>query len=374
MTLEDLLRDTFADLADEAPGPVPAAAGTAVTRLRRRRVTAAVTAAAAAAAVATGVVTGPAALRQDPRPAPTPAAGRPTPTPTPTRPAPPAERLPALPVATGLTLTDLARTGPHQLTAYWTSGGVAVRRPGAAGFRRLPWQQASVARDGRVAVLDTTDATPGRRLGIIEGDRVRWLPLGFPAVHPTWSPDGRTVLVTTISVDSTLGQRDGFALVDTSTWAVRRVTGLIGAGDFGLVGSALDWSPDGRAVVGPVDRWSYGDPEYGLRWFGLDGGTLRELPTAGVARSLGTQPTSPSGRRAAVLSRDRVAVVDTRTGRELFRTADPTLTVYGWRDEDHLVVDTGTGRLALLGLDGSSATYATVSGDFRGRADLTPVG
>jgi dipeptidyl aminopeptidase/acylaminoacyl peptidase len=276
-------------------------------------------------------------------------------------------------VDTSLRVTDLARTGPYQLTSYRTKRGVAVRRPGETVFRRLPWPEAAVSRAGRVAVLDTTDGTPGTRLGIVDGDRVRWFPLGVPALHPDWSPDGRRVLVTMVSVDSALGQRDGFALVDPDTGSVDRVAGLIGATAPALAGSGLDWDPDGASVRGVVDATTYGDdpPRFALGRWDLDGATLPAVPLPGPPGTAATQVVSPWDGSVAASTGAGVTVVRGTDGRVLARPSTTATAVYGWRDRTHLVVADG-GGLTLLGLDGATAPYAL--GYLPGRAALTRVG
>lgn len=370
MSLENLLREVLADVAAEvAPAPAPDRAAIAVAGVRRRR---RATALAAAVLVLAGALVVP-AVRPDPArlPAGTPAPGptsaapsRSAPAPNP-RSGPQPVPLPPLPVVVGLDLTAAARTGPYQLTSVRTAAGVAIRPPGAAVFRRLPWQQASVSPTGRIAVVDTTDATPGGRVGVIDDltGGVRWQSVGLPALHPVWSPDGRTVLVTTLTADGRTGQRDGAALLDTVTWTVRQIQLDDAYADSGLGGMALSWDPGGGALVGPADRETYGgEPEFGLRWWDLTGAVLRTVPLPGRPGSANSQVVSPSGARAAASTGQGVVVVDTRNGQVLARPPAAVSAVYGWRDESH-VVAAGAYGLVLLGLDGSTSPYATGTGD-----------
>lgn len=379
---EDLLREVLAETAAEAPAPAPDRAGRTWSAARRRRTTTLV--AAAAAVLVAGLVAVP-VMRRDPGPVPSgpsPTTDTSAPQPPPViQPPPPASPLPALPAATGLSLTQLARTGPSQLTSYVTAQGTAVRPPGAAGFVLLPWQQAAVSPTGRVAVVDTTDATPGGRLGIIDdlaAGRIRWVELPDAVLHPVWSPDGRTVLVTAYLRDEPgADSRSGWLAVDTTTWRISQQLPESDA-DQSLSpggGQFLDWDPSGRSVVGAVILPGYDPtPAYALRWWGLDGRELRTVRT-GPPVSYGSQPLSPSGRRvAADRSRSRIAVLDARSGAVLATPDVPVRAVYGWRDEDHLVVAAGTTEVLLLGLDGSTQPYATRTTPYFGRLDVTRAG
>jgi WD40 repeat protein len=284
-----------------------------------------------------------------------------------------------LPVTTGLRLTEAARTGPYQLTSYaLRGGGTAVRMPGTATFRTLPWTSVSVSPTGRVAVVDTTDATPGGRIGIIDSPAagtIRWTNAPAPVRNPAWSPDGRKVLVTEF------GEQDarlGFEILDTTTWMTQQ--GDFAQPDpsnFGTFGLHVGWHPSGDVVVGAVelpDDYS-GTPKFALRTWTVSGEERGTVPVPGALSASGSQLLSPSGRRAVVSTgRQDITIVDTRSGGNLTTLRLPGQTVYGWVDEGHLVVE-GSGGIVLLALDGTTRPYATRTGTTAlfGRADITHV-
>lgn len=313
-------------------------------------------------------------------PSPTRTASSPVDTPEPGSGPPPAEPLPAMPAVSGLRLTEAARTGAYQLTSYaLRGGGTAVRVPGSLTFRTLPWTSVSVSPIGRIAVVDTTDATPGSRVGIIESlaaGTIRWLAVGNRVRNPAWSPDGRKVVVTEF------GEQDvrlGFDVLDPGSWKIQQ-GGFAepDPADFGTFGSHVGSHPSGDVIVGAVelpDDFS-GTPEFALRTWTLSGEERGTVPTPGALSASGSQLLSPSGSRAAVRAGDRdITIVDTRSGRSQTTLRLPGQTVYGWVDEGHLVVERG-GAIELLALDGTTRPYATRTGDaaLPGRSDITHVG
>lgn len=380
--LENLLRDVLGDLAAEAPAPAPDRADRALnaSRARRRSAATVLVAAAAVILVVAGALVLPGALDRAAGPAP--AGGGSTGTPQPGAGPAPAEPLPALPVVTGLRLEPAATTGPYQLTSYaLRGGGTAVRPPGSAVFRKLPWTSVSVSPTGRIAVVDTTDATPGSRVGIIDSlaaGTIRWMDMGVPVLNPAWSPDGRQVVVTWLRDDSTVGaQRDGFEILDPTRWQIQQ-GGFAGddPSDFGVVGLRVGWGHGGGTIVGAVelpDDYS-GIPRFGLRSWEPDGTQLSTSATPGQVSMFGTELLSPSGTRVVVTSGRRgIAVADVKTGHVLATPSTTIGIVYGWVDEGHLVAE-GAAGLVLLAMDGSTRPYATRVGDSAlTRADITHV-
>lgn len=349
-TLEQLLRETFADVAGEAPVPAGDRADRALGSVRRRRTAVALAAAAAVAAVVAGATLLPVGSGGPITPA------RPTPT---GEAGPPAESLAPFPRATGFTVAEAAGSGPFQVTAL----GSAVRPPGVLEWWRVPYGAVAVSRTGRLAVLDTRSPTvPATRIGLIDDITrpvVRWVGLPSPVRDPVWSPDGRRVLMTMMDENA----RVGFVILDATTWT-QSWTGFRADEGLGGGAAAVYWDPSGTSVVGAVSVGvddTTGAPAWGMQWWRPDGTVLRTVPTEGVPVTSGKQLLSPSGRRvAAQVDRDGTAVLDARTGKVTRELGTAPRAVYGWRDDDHLVVQTAT-RIELWGLDGSRAPYVDLT-------------
>ncbi|MGR6918324.1 hypothetical protein ACU635_29110 [[Actinomadura] parvosata] len=166
---------------------------------------------------------------------------------------------------------------------------------------------------------------------------------------PTWSPDGRTLLVNVFEPGFE-PRSEGIVLVDVPALKARFVrieNALITVGGF-------QWTRDSKGVV---VRWGK-NGRSAVRQYDLTGAVKRTWQVRGrpVGHGLGTF--SPSGRRfvTACTSLEKAACVwDTRTGKAVTRIKIAFSPVWGavlgWYDERHLLapVRDGFGVVDLKG-------------------------
>ncbi|SDH00193.1 PD40 domain-containing protein [Nonomuraea jiangxiensis] len=163
---------------------------------------------------------------------------------------------------------------------------------------------------------------------------------------PTWSPDGRTLLVNVFEPGSE-PRSEGIVLIDVPSLKPRFIRiekALITVGGF-------QWTRDSKGVV---VRWGKNGKSV-IRQYDLEGAVKRTWKVRGRPASHGLGTFSPSGRRflTACHSLESSACVwDTATGKAVTRIkVAHRFPVFGWYDEKHLLlpVRDGFGVVNLKG-------------------------
>ncbi|MFB4279535.1 TolB family protein [Nonomuraea sp. MTCD27] len=163
---------------------------------------------------------------------------------------------------------------------------------------------------------------------------------------PTWSPDGRTLLVNVFEPGSE-PRSAGIVLIDVPSLKPRFVRiekALITVGGF-------QWTRDSKGVV---VRWGK-NGKSSIRQYDLEGAMKRTWKVRGRPASHGLGTFSPSGRRflTACHSLESSACVwDTASGKAVTRIkVAHRFPVFGWYDEKHLLlpVRDGFGVVDLKG-------------------------
>ncbi|MEU7852502.1 protein kinase [Nonomuraea sp. NPDC049141] len=234
---------------------------------------------------------------------------------------------------------------PVQVVAYRTGENVYVRAPGTDRFRKLDEQAAEIAaspdgawlaliRSGTVSVVDRAG---GQKFTVATG----------PATLPTWSRDGRRLLVTTTRGTEVDGRENpvpsGFVIIDLAT---RKAATIVTAGAKPRDLGAYGWLPDGTGVAVTYQTAK----DYGMRVRDLAGRETRTLNWVGYAR--GPEMFSPSGKLFATScpSGGTYCIWDLaeggrRTTVGLLARQFPFAEFWGWYDEDHVLVLDPGGRL-----------------------------
>ncbi|GAA1887762.1 WD40 repeat domain-containing protein [Asanoa iriomotensis] len=333
------LRRALRELTDVPPPPHLAAKAIQLAeRRRRRRIVAGAAAVVVVVAVAVAV---PLALRPGGDSEPVPIG----PTPSVTSPTPGA--LPETPqvvaAAYARATPNSAGSGPDDRRSY-------VLDPAIGQYRELPYRVVVPSPDGkRFFVADT------RRGGIMDGARgsVRWVSGYDTYVNGVeWSPDGRRVLISSLGKD----EPGGFMVVDAATAKAGRLVPMADMQTLNSRGLGFFWMPDGRTIGHTLTSGageSIPDRTVGVRFYDLDGRTLRTLGLTGNAAVRTSADVSPDGRRAvAVLDwgdEHQARIVDLTTG-EVTAEFDAK-GVAGWYDDDHLVLR-GNEALEVVDLTG----------------------
>ncbi|MEV4113426.1 hypothetical protein [Nonomuraea sp. NPDC049695] len=150
---------------------------------------------------------------------------------------------------------------------------------------------------------------------------------------PTWSPDGRTLLVNVFAPGSE-PRSEGIVLIDVPSLKARFVRiekALITVGGF-------QWTRDGKGVV---VRWGK-NGRSSIRQYDLNGVVQRTWKVRGRPAGHGLGTFSPSGRRfltACQALESSACVWDTATGKAVTRIKVAfRFPVFGWYDEEHLLV------------------------------------
>lgn len=230
--------------------------------------------------------------------------------------------------------------GPTVVRVYRTDTTSWVLDPDTGRYVKVPlW--VTLSPDGAQAAV-----TDGDRVGVADratllrdGEKaVRWLPLP-PGSPPSWSPDGRALLVT--SIDKT---------ADTVAFTAHRYeVGTRAVTDtpvrVSMIGSAVGWAADSRRYVAWLRGAETRDTvEPGaLQYLNPDGTPGPRVPITGGTVD-GADTYSPSRRSLAADASDVMAaspvrspVVDVATG-DVIGTLPTGVRPVGWRDEDSVVV------------------------------------
>ncbi|MEO3863140.1 serine/threonine-protein kinase [Acrocarpospora sp. B8E8] len=236
------------------------------------------------------------------------------------------------------------------LTAYRKGEDTYVRNGPLGEFTKLPIKNGEpvLSPDGRTLAVFTPAAVA------FTGDRpftVSLEPYGTTE-RPTWSRDGKQLLLTALSD----GKPSGFVLIDMAT---QRAT-LVDTDDEttgGEVGYA--WLPDGTGVAVGYQPERDGKTGHGVRFRGLDGAERKGMHWVG--EMYGRRMFAPSGRHFVTYcpSGGTFCVWDSATGVRLASIGifyeDGFLS--GWYDDAHLIV-----------ADPREKTHKIVAMDLRGRS------
>jgi hypothetical protein len=335
MNLEQLVRDAFHDLTEDAPRPVPDFADR-VLRVRRRRIRTLAAVAAATAAVIIATVAVP-ALDRHHGPVSVPAStsdsadvvGHPDQSPP----------------------RDLIAAGRTAVSAYYTTKWTVVSGSGSKATRTLqyawhlyntttgryesvPWAYLDVAPGMRTAAV-LEGPLPAKRVGLLDmatGKVTRWIDLDNPAGGVTWSPQGDKLAVTTYSgaPETIVGtenayrqvmNRTGYYVVDTASGS--STYHALSQGRDGNMREDIHWSRDGSLVtVSNVVKAT-------TTYYDLQG---RQQPAPeGEQHSDSFAGLSPDGRHFA----DVYGVTDTANGAVLGEL--PAQDLLAWADNNRLI-------------------------------------
>ena len=374
MNLEQLVRETFHDLTEDAPRPVPDFADRVLRVRRRRRIRTLAAVAAATAAVIVAAVAVPALDRQH-GPQSVPAStsdsadvvGHPDQSPP----------------------RDLIAAGRTAVSAYYTTKWTVVSGSGSKATRTLhytwhlyntttgryesvPWAYLDVAPGMRTAAV-LEGPLPSKRVGLLDmttGKVTRWIALARPAGGVTWSPQGDKLAVTTYSgvPETIVGTEDshrqvmsrtGYYVVDTASGS--RTYHELPQGREGNMREDMRWSRDGSLVVSDSgkDTTTYYDLQ-GVQQPAPQG----EMDGGGFWAGM-----SPDGRLYAGYD----GVIDMATGAVVGKP--PVQDLKAWADNDRLIAwgcDSTCGnefhnRLVLVDVSGKHVTV--LSGYLQGKTD-----
>ncbi|MFI6509867.1 hypothetical protein ACIBCT_19870 [Streptosporangium sp. NPDC050855] len=384
MTIDELVRQTFREWAEQARVPSGDLAGSALRRRRWARTRTFAVAAGAAASVVVAAVTVPALVRgeepRDDRRGGTVVVAEPDPS-TETA-ADPDSSPPETLVAAGRAAAYSYYTWAEEKISEdrqvrkmtWHRYDRELGR-----YEPTPWAWLDVARGGRAAAF--LETVPASRVGVLtgRGTEVHWITLDRPAASVYWSPDATRLLLTNYSANpdesyvveegtqqTSAPSRIGFTVVEL---AEGRSTfqGLPHHPDEMGTRSDLSWADDGTLVW---EHSSSGSPM--KRYYDLRGNA--QAAPSEEADTYQQAGLSPGGRRLAVDGPDRSAIVGVRdltTGSTVPFNAAPGYWIeqaVAWADDERLIVwacerkgenDCVGGefrnRLLLVGLNGGEA-------------------
>ncbi|MEU4829891.1 hypothetical protein [Streptosporangium sp. NPDC023615] len=384
MTIDELVRQTLREWSEQAPVPAGDLAGSVLRRRGRTRLRTFAVVAGATASLVAAAVTVPALIQRD---APRDDRGAITvvvaePDPSTETAADPDSSPPKTLMAAGTTAAYSYYTWAEEKI----SEDRQVRKMTWHRYDRdlgryepTPWAWLDVARGGRAAAF--LEKVPANRVGVLtgRGTEVRWIALDRPAASVYWSPDASRLLLTNYSANpdesyvmedggrrTSAPSRVGFTVVDL---AEGRSTfqGLPQHPDEMATRNDLSWADDGTLVW---EHSSSGSPV--KRYYDLRG-NARAAPSK-EADTYQEAGLSPDGRRLAVQSPDRSAIVgvqDLTTGGTVPFNSAPGYWIeqsVAWADDERLIVwacetkgdDDCVGgefrnRLILVGLNGGEA-------------------
>ncbi|MFI6296366.1 hypothetical protein ACIBEJ_32550 [Nonomuraea sp. NPDC050790] len=301
----------------------------------------------------------------------------PAPSTAPAAPKPvPATRTITLPDGAGTLWEDAADR--VRLTSYYVGQNGAnsvayARTPDGSGFERTGGDNISspVSPDNRwLATVNELHILTAERLDVGFTNRVTGEKFTVPTVtnprwgvSPHWSRDSRTLLLSMLERDEQVQAAfvRGFILIDVAT---RRATVVETANDED-VAQFRKQAPEARSSY--YYRWAPGDqfvasgyltPENGegIRYRDLTGKVVRSMHWVG--RPVGQTPFSPSGTRLVTTSCAKQltsCIWEADTGKRLATVPPARGFMYGWYDEDHLIVGRVAGQKMIVeavGFDG----------------------
>ncbi|MFD9940719.1 hypothetical protein ACFWYW_35590 [Nonomuraea sp. NPDC059023] len=195
-----------------------------------------------------------------------------------------------------------------------------------------------------------THRVTGEKFTVPTVSNPRW------GVSPQWSRDSRTLLLSLMERDEQVESAfvRGFILIDVE----RRRATVVETANAEDVAQFRKQAPEERTAH--FYRWAAGDqlvasgyltPENaeGIRYRDLSGKVVRSMHWVG--RPVGQTPFSPSGKRlvTTVCSKKQgVCVWDADTGTRLADVPPGAGYMYGWYDEDHLIVGRVAGKKMIV--------------------------
>ncbi|NUT21839.1 MAG: hypothetical protein HOV77_21910 [Hamadaea sp.] len=325
-----VLRDAFAQIADE---PAPVGLGPAALRLarrqRRRRTLLAVGAAVVLAAVAT-----PIALHG-------------------------ADKKPTLP--TGFQNSPLVVTA-YSGTSTGTPKSLLLNKVTGA-YAELPYLSAVPSPDGQRVLVRTGEDTPQSplRSGILDPvtGEVRWI--ATYTGPGAWSPDGSAILFT----ERTRVDQRGFAIVSATTLKATFVPVNFAVGN--STGLDFVWGRDSGEVaqtLSDANGETQADMVTGIRFYTIAGELARTLPATAELRS--ADAFSPDRSRIALhdLGGGAMQIVSADTGAvERTIAVQGHTELVGWADDDHLLTrhwaaDRTESEIRVIDLTGRTTAVA----------------
>ncbi|MFI6391088.1 hypothetical protein ACIBHY_22460 [Nonomuraea sp. NPDC050547] len=195
-----------------------------------------------------------------------------------------------------------------------------------------------------------TDRVTGEKFTVPTVTNPRW------GVSPQWSRDSRTLLLSMLERDEQVQAAyvRGFILIDVE----RRRATVVETANAEDVAMFRKQAPEQRTSY--YYRWAPGDqliasgymtPENGegIRYRDLTGKVVRSMHWVG--RPIGQTPFSPSGKRLVTTSCAKQltsCIWDTETGKRLTSVPPSPGYMYGWYDEDNLIVGRVTGKKMIV--------------------------
>jgi Tol biopolymer transport system component len=203
-------------------------------------------------------------------------------------------------------------------------------------YMKMPYANAAPSPDGTRVLLQSSTYPYAVGVRNLSGGAIRWVSGDFGGRGGHWSPDGRSILITSMPKDGVAG----FAIVDSATLVPRfvplpEVQGL----------TDVVWTPDGRHLALTLIRTTgLSFPEIkGIRFYDLDGRTTGTIQSAySLVR---TTDFSPNGKLIAITENpartpvQNMEIIEADTGTVVHTfTVNAGVSFAGWYDDQHPIL------------------------------------
>ncbi|MEV2254878.1 WD40 repeat domain-containing protein [Streptomyces sp. NPDC050147] len=266
---------------------------------------------------------------------------------------------------------DLIAAGNTALAAFYTTRttdqpdgdrlvtrtyGLLDQRTGKYEKASKKWAWIDVAPGMRTAAV-LEGELPARRIGVLDlitGKLERWIPVNHPVAGVSWSPDGSKLVATAYSKNPDRlidlpddhpdndpqphGSRTGFFVVDAASGDVGAFRELPqkSAGEFGFFDGNpredLEWSRDGELLYVQLAMGADGENR---AWYTL-AGAKTEAPAAEKYAGWPEAGLSPDGKLLASDGNDKGSpLLDPTTGKKV--TTVPGQQLLAWADDKRLI-------------------------------------
>ncbi|MEV8313195.1 WD40 repeat domain-containing protein [Streptomyces sp. NPDC059900] len=354
MNVEELVRESLREQADDGVRPPAGFADRVLTARRRRRTRTIVGIAVATTAVLAAAVAVPALDSQDEDVRPASDAQTRDVIAHPDQ-SPPRDLIAAGNTALAAFYTTKAKDQPNGDRLITRTYGLLDQKTGKYEKAPAKWAWIDVAPGMRTAAV-LEGELPARRIGVLDlitGKVERWIPVKHPVAGVSWSPDGSKLVATAYSKNPDRrfdmpgdgpedqpqghGSRTGFYVVDAAsgdTGTFRELTQK--KNEFGFFDGNpredLSWSHDGKLLYVQLAMGADGENR---AWYTLKGGKA-VAPAAEKYAGWPEAGLSPDGKLLATDGNSKgSAIRDPRTGKEI--TKVPGQQLLAWADNKRII-------------------------------------